>query len=374
MNALRIGLFTECYRPIQNGIVASIDALAETLRGAGHEAVVVTPHMPGYRDGEGDVVRVPSIPLPTRTEYRLTLPYVPRALGTLSIVHAHSPFVTGWMAGRAAQRAGVPLVFTYHTQLEAYAHYVPFERAATRRAARELTRAFANGADAVVAPTRTMERRLRALGVRTPIAVVPSGIDRAFFAGGHRREGVRAALGATRDGVALLLCIGRLGREKNVELVLSAFARLADRTVRLAIVGEGVHRHPLERLARRLGIAERTTFAGEFARATLPDVYASCDAFVFASTSETQGLVLVEALAAGIPVVAVDSSQTRDVLGEAATLCADEATALAAAIERALAGRRPPRAAGEAVARTYDAVAVNARLLALYESLVRTPG
>ncbi|MBD5654414.1 MAG: glycosyltransferase, partial [Candidatus Eremiobacteraeota bacterium] len=317
MNALRVGIFTECYRPIQNGIVASLDALAGALRRHGHLPLFVTPEMPGYLDLTDDVVRVPSLPLPTRTSYRLTVPYLPRALGALSIVHTHSPFVTGFLGLRSARRAGVPLVFTYHTQLEAYAHYVPFEPHATRGVATQLTRAYANAADVVIVPTAAMERRLRDCGVRVRIEVVPSGIDVALFAQGRRDASMRARLGASGDE-RLILSVGRLGREKNIELALEAFARLGDARARLAIVGDGTHRPALERLAVSLGIARRTVFAREFARESLPDAYASCDAFVFPSRSETQGLVLVEALAAGARIVAVDTPQTRDVVGDAA--------------------------------------------------------
>lgn len=370
MNGLRVGLFTECYRPIQNGIVASVDALARTLRTNGHAAVVVTPEMPLYRDLDHDVIRLPSLPLPTRTAYRLTVPYLPREIGTLALVHAHSPFITGWLGVQAARRERVPLVFTYHTQLEAYAHYVPFESNTTRFAATQLTRAFANGADAVIVPTRAMEARLRAIGVCSRIDVVPSGIDRAFFGRGRRRADVRARLGATDDGVRLVLCVGRLGREKNLELTLAAFARLDDPAARLAIVGEGMHRSALERCAARLGIAGRTVFAGEFSRDALPDVYASCDAFLFTSKSETQGLVLVEALAAGAPVVAVDTPQTRDVLGEAASLCAGDPEAVMRRLRGVLAGGGAGPAAGAAVAQTYDNPAIGARVMAVYASLL----
>jgi 1,2-diacylglycerol 3-alpha-glucosyltransferase len=366
---LRVGLFTECYRPIQNGIVASVDALAAALRLRGHSAFIVTPEMPGYRDVCDGVVRLPSLPLPTRTAYRLTLPVLPRTLGAPSIVHTHSPFVTGWLGVRAARRARVPLVFTYHTQLEAYAHYVPFEMHATRGAALRLTRAYANAADAVIVPTAAMERRLRALGVRARIEIVPSGIDVAQFALGRRTSAMRARLGAPND-TPLILSVGRLGREKNLELALEAFARLGDRRARFAIVGDGTHRATLERLAERLGIARQTVFAREFARESLPDAYASCDAFLFTSRSETQGLVLVEALAAGAPVVAVDTPQTREVLGEAASLAPGDAEALAAALRRVLAGARGDAAECAATARRFDGDALGSRVIALYRSLV----
>jgi glycosyltransferase involved in cell wall biosynthesis len=369
---LRVGLFTECYHPIQNGIVGSVDALACALRVRNHKTVVVTPRMPGYRDRCDDVLRVPSLPLPTRTAYRLTLPLLPRAsaaLAGLSIVHTHSPFVTGWLGARTARRLGVPLIFTYHTQLEAYAHYVPFETRATQNAATRLTRRYANAADAVIVPTGAMARRLVELGVRTRIDVLPSGIDVARFADGRRRNDVRARLGALREE-SLILCVGRLGREKNVELALDAFARLGDERARLAIVGDGPQRQALQRYARRAGVAARTTFALEFARDALPDVYASADAFLFTSGSETQGLVLVEALAARLPVVAVDTPQTREVLAGAGFVVPGNAAALAAALRVALGARGLDRELGSRVARGFDAAAVGDRAIALYESLL----
>ena len=370
MRHLSVGLFTECYRPIQNGIVASVDALAHVLRSEGHDATVVTPAMPGFHDADGDVVRLHSLPLPTRTAYRLTVPYYSRgAASAFSIVHAHSPFVTGFVALREARRARVPLVFTYHTQLEAYAHYVPFERRATRALATHLTRAYGNAADAVIVPTRAMETRLRELGVRARIAVVPSGIDVAFFAGGRRRDDLRARLGVRRDE-KMILTVGRLGREKNVELALAAFAHLDDPAARFVVVGDGPHRAALEAVARRLGIAARTTFAREFARAALPDAYASADAFLFASRSETQGLVLVEALAAGTPVVAVDTPQTREVVGGDARVVMPEPGALAAALREAVSARpeRPPQP--PAAALRFDRALIGERVIDLYASLV----
>jgi glycosyltransferase involved in cell wall biosynthesis len=368
---LRVALFTECYHPIRNGIVASVDSLAAALRARGHEALFVTPEMPACRDEPG-VIRVPSLPLPTRTAYRLTIPLLPRALGPLSIVHTHSPFVTGWLGARAARRARVPLVFTYHTQLEEYAHYVPFEANATREAATRLTRSYANSADAVIVPTASMERRLRALGVRTRIDVIPSGIDVATFSNGRRSERLRARLGV-RANEKMVLCVGRLGREKNLELAIEAFARLGDTSARLVILGDGPHRDALVRFASRAGVASRTTFGGAFVRDALPDAYASAEAFLFTSHSETQGLVLVEALAAGASVVAVDTPVTRDVLAGAGALVPGDAAALAAALRDAFAASLSRVDEGLAVARGFDATRFGDRTLALYAALLGAP-
>jgi 1,2-diacylglycerol 3-alpha-glucosyltransferase len=367
---MRVGFFTECYKPIVNGIVASIDALREGLHARGVEVTTVAPHVPHFVDDGRDIVRIPSLPLPTATAYRLCVPYLSapdraRVRG-IELVHAHSPFVTGWMAVSYARRRGIPLVFTYHTRLDAYAHYAPFDRAATERAMITLTRRYANAADAVVVPTRAMEARLREVGVHVPITIVPSAIDVARFAGGTRSALVRARLGAP-GAEPLVLAVARLGMEKNLKLALEATARAPE--LRLAIVGEGPHRSALEERARRLGIAGRVRFTGELARERLPDVYASADAFVFPSTTDTQGLVLAEALAAGLPVVAADSPASRDVLGEDGRIVSPDPEAMARALGAALASGRDQSAVHLAYSRfTVDLQA--RRILDLYREVL----
>lgn len=352
---VHVGFFTECYRPIVNGIVASIDALRDGLCARGVDVTTIAPHFPHFVDDARDVrdiVRIPSLPLPTATAYRLCVPYLRaqdrRLLRGVDLVHAHSPFVTGWMAIAYARRRHIPLVFTYHTRLDAYAHYAPFDRATTERAMVTLTRRYANAADAVVVPTRAMETRLREVGVGVPIAVVPSAIDVARFAGGTRSATMRARLGAPGDA-PLALAVSRLGAEKNLELALDALARLP--ATHLAIVGEGPHRESLEQRARQLGVGERVRFTGALERALLPDVYASADAFVFPSTTETQGLVLAEALAAGLPVVAAESDASRDVLAGAGRVVAPDAGAFAREISAACASGRDQSAIHSAFSR-----------------------
>ena len=374
MESLRIGFFTEIYRPVINGVVASVEGLAEALRARGHLVYCFAPRMPGHDEADGPVFRMPSLPLPTRTPYRLTLPVVSRrnlngVIKRLSVVHVHSPFVTGWMGLRYSRRYGMPLVYTYHTQLEAYAHYVPFEPNATRFAATQLTRAFANLTDAVIVPTRAMAQRLTEVGVRVRVEVVPSGIDIARFGAGRRDDALRARLGA-RPGDRLLLAVGRLAREKNVELLLQALGELRDSSVRLAIAGDGPLRPELEELARRSGVSAQTRFLGAIAREELPDLYASADAFVMPSTTETQGLVLAEALAAGARVIASDSAQSRDVLGGAG-ITADPTPAAFARALREIPGRPNDAVAAAArrAAERFSLATQTDRTLAIYQSL-----
>lgn len=360
--------FTECYRPIVNGVVASIDALRAGLEAAGVDVTIVAPDFPHQHEDRA-IVRLPSLPLPTPTGYRLCVPRVTRAarerIARASIVHVHSPFVTGGLGANIARRRGRPLVFTYHTRIDEYAHYAPFDPRVMRRAMTALTRSFANRADAVIVPTAAMLACLRAIGVRARIEVIASPIDVARFAAGRRTAAARSALGA-RDGARVALCVSRIAKEKRLELALDALAHA--RGLQLAIIGDGPERAALEARAAALGVRDRVRFLGALAPPALPDLYASSDAFVFPSASETQGLVLAEAMAAGLPVVAAENAVNREVLGGCGRLVAPAAAALGPALERAAAGPRDARAAA-AARRRFDPERQTAAVLAVYRSL-----
>jgi 1,2-diacylglycerol 3-alpha-glucosyltransferase len=319
---------------------------------------------------------MPSLPLPMRTPYRLTLPLVSRrnlngVIKHLSIVHVHSPFVTGWMGLHYARRYGMPLVYTYHTRLEAYAHYVPFEPHATRYAANQLTRTFANFADAVVVPTPAMASRLRELGVTARIEIVPSGVDLRFFASGRRDDAARSA-NDVHDGERLLLYVGRLAKEKNIELLLRALALAKDSRLKLVIAGDGPVRDELETIARELSVWRQTRFLGAVARDRLPDLYACADAFLMPSTTETQGLVLAEALAAGLHIIAADAEPNRDVLGDAGTIVPSTARAFCAAMKAVPhSPRREIAALACTAAQRFGVDEQTDRMLDLYMSLQR---
>jgi glycosyltransferase involved in cell wall biosynthesis len=375
---LRVGFFTEIYRPVINGVVTSVDTLAEGLRSRGHEVYCFAPSMPGGTQSDGAVFRLPSLPLPTSTPYRLTLPLVGRRnvnniIKRLALIHVHSLFVTGWAGLRYARRYGIPIVYTYHTQLEAYAHYVPFEPKATRFAATQLTRTFCNLVDAVVVPTPAVASHLRELGVEARIEVVPSGIDVERFGAGTRDESLRRRLGVPSDG-RLVLFVSRLAPEKNVSVVLHAVADANDPSLRLVIAGDGPQRAELERLAIELGVNDRVVFLGVVTRDELPDLYASADAFVFPSTTETQGLVQAEALAAGALVIAADTQPNREVLGDAARIVAPDRSAFASALREIPSAPDPVvRARAKTVALRFSAARQVDAMIGLYHSLLDTP-
>jgi glycosyltransferase involved in cell wall biosynthesis len=345
---VRIALFTNNYLPFCGGVTVSVETLRRGLEGRGHEAWVIAPRFPGAPDGAPHVLRYPSIPAATYPEFPLAVPFSPamtarvRALD-VDVFHAHHPFLLGPAAGRLARRSGRPLVFTYHTRYEKYAHYVPLTRALVEAAATGLSTRFAARASAVIAPSAVVRDELLRRGVGSPVTVVPTGVDLARFRPGDRAAARRALLLPPTD--PLLLYVGRLDREKSVDRVLLAFDRVASTVprARLLMVGHGKEAEALRRLAGRLAAADRVTFLGVRAHEALPVCYQAADLFVFASETETQGLVLAEAAACALPAVAVAASGCDEVVrdGVSGLLTKGEPTSLAeAAIGLLLDGER----------------------------------
>ena len=318
---MRIGLFTNNYRPLVNGLAISVETFARAFRRAGHDVVVVAPRYPGVPDSEEGVIRVPGVRAPTHHAYVLPLAFWPgiaRAVAALQldVFHAQHPLLLGRAAAKWARGALKPLVFTYHTHYDRYAHYVPGpSRLVARLAIRQAT-AYANRADLVVVPGPALIRVLRARGVQTRIAIAPTGVPPPTSPAEPHRRACRQALGL--EGNPLCLSAGRLAKEKNQALLLSAFVRIIQGlpNARLVLVGEGDDRSRLERLARTLGIMSHVRFVGAVPHEAVGEYYRAADLFLFSSTSETQGIVVLEALATGLPVVAVLSDAAADLLGD----------------------------------------------------------
>jgi 1,2-diacylglycerol 3-alpha-glucosyltransferase len=381
---LRIALFTNNYLPFCGGVTISVETLRRGLAARGHEPWVFAPRFAGDAGEVTRIVRYPSIPAATYPQFPLAVPYAPRISALVrrlhfDVFHAHHPFLLGPAAGRFARAGGRPLVFTYHTRYEKYAHYVPLRRALVEAAAVRMSTRFAARAHAVIAPSAVVRDELQARGVRTPIAVVPTGLDLDVFRPGARAR-ARLQLG-WHPTDPVVLSVGRLDREKSVERVLLAFERIASTLprARLHVVGQGTEGERLRRLAAGLTAGARIAFHGARAHHALPVFYQAADVFLFASETETQGLVLAEAAACGLPAVAVTGPGCDEVVrdGDTGLLTksdpgdlADAATVLLVDTERRTGMGRRARAVAE---QEFDVRLQIDRTLDLYAEAAHRP-
>lgn len=377
---LAVGVFTDSYHPYTSGVVRSIETFSRHLKALGHRIYVFAPSYPNCAPEE-NVFRFRSIPAPTQREFALAVPLSLTIGATvlklgLDVVHVHSPFLLGRLGARVARRFGLPLVFTYHTLYEEYVHYVPLFQGLSRRLVRRYTRDFCNRCDLVVAPTVQIADRLREQGVFRPIEVIPTGVELADFRNADPTWLRRRY--ALPPQAKILLFVGRLGKEKNIEFLLQSFALLRRQAdlgpLKLVLVGGGAAAADLARLARQLGLEEDVLFTGTLPKEEVARCYAGADLFVFASLTETQGLVVAEAKAAGLAVVAVEATGVREMVhhgedGYLTGLNLEEFTARVAELLRDDARRTAMGRRGRALVQPYAAENTAARLAACYRRL-----
>ena len=344
---MRLLLVSDVYFPRVNGVSTSIQTFRRALGELGHHTTLLAPAYPAPWQDEPHTLRVPSRRVPLDPEDRIMSTGAIRALlpqlaaERFDLVHVQTPFVAHYLGLELARRLGVPCVETYHTFFEEYLfHYVRFlPRAWMRAAARRFSRTQGNSVDALVVPSSAMRDVLAGYGVRSPMVVVPTGIPLADFGGGDGAR-FRHGLGIAADA-PLLLFVGRVAHEKNIGFLLDVLVRVRRSVPRalLVVAGEGPALASLRRRVAALGLDGAVRFTGYLdRRGALLDCYAAADAFVFASRTETQGLVLLEAMAVGVPVVSTAVMGTRDVVGpgRGALVPEDEPDAFAAAVVRLL--------------------------------------
>ena len=378
---MRIAVFTECYRPIVNGVVVSVSTLAGELTKQGHDVLIVAPAFPGHRESEPNVHRLPSVCPPTRPRYPIALPFSSRRLRSVfaadppGVIHVQHPFITGREGRRWARRLQCPLVFTYHTLIRSYAHYVPLPRPLVRAAAVWVSRDFSNSADYVIVPTRAIAEVLRSYGVRRPMEAIPTGIDLDLIRRRERRP-AREKFGVPRD-VPLIAYSGRIAREKSIDVLIEALVRVSSRQreAHLLLIGGGPWYEPCRELADSLGVGERVHVTGYVEREQVFDCLAEADVFAFASLTDTQGVAVLEAMALGCPPVAVRSGAVDDVIEDDADglLVEPNAESLAEGLVRVLeSGELRARLAGRAQARAehFSAGRMAARVVEVYERVV----
>lgn len=324
---MKILFVSDVYFPRINGVSTSIETFRHELRSLGHTVHLIAPDYFAPSEDESDILRVPSRGLPLDPEDRLmkfgwVMEHLERLRGeNYDIIHVQTPFVAHYLGLKLSRLMRIPCVETYHTFFEEYLyHYIPFlPRSLMRMVARRFSRHQGNSLDGMVVPSRPMMEVLRDYGVKTTAEVIPTGLEPESFRLGDG-DGFRGRYGIAQDRPVLLF-LGRVAHEKNIGFLLQVVNRVRQDIpdVLLLIAGEGPAREGLQRDVSDLALTGNVSFIGYLDRHTeLNDCYHAADIFVFSSRTETQGLVLLEAMAQGVPVVSIAEMGTRDVLREGA--------------------------------------------------------
>jgi glycosyltransferase involved in cell wall biosynthesis len=382
---MRILMISDVYFPRINGVSTSIQTFRRGLHAAGHETILIAPEYPGAPpDRETAILRVPSRGVPRDPEDRAMKLGALRALRQEierlepDLVHIQTPFIAHYQGTALARALRVPVIETYHTYFEEYLHhYVPLmPRAVMRFVARRFTVSQCNVLDSLVVPSRAMEQALLDYGVRCPLHIIPTGMEMERFAGGDGQR-FRAQLGIA-PGQPVLVHVGRIAHEKNIEFLFRMFARVARSKpgAVFIVAGEGPALTSCKAYVRSLGIAKHVRFVGYLSREReLLDCYRSGDLFVFSSRTETQGLVLLEAMALGVPVVSTAHMGTADIVNpqRGARVAPDDEAEFANIVVQLLqdAPRRAAMSAeAHAYAATWSASAMADRLARLYSGVL----
>jgi len=316
---MNILMITNTFSPHVGGVARSVEAFTAEYKKMGHGVMVIAPEFQDMPEREEGVLRIPALQHFNGSDFSVRLPVPVRFTGLIEafkpdLIHSHHPFMLGSTAFRLAHHHRIPLVFTHHTMYEEYTHYVPGNSATMKRFAITLGTGYANLCDRVFAPSESVAEVLAARGVETPIDVVPTGVNTHLFDLGHG-GGLRAALGIPEDAF-VVGHVGRLAPEKNLPFLtegVSAFMKRCNKA-HFVLVGDGPSIGQIKKLFADPDLAPRFHYLGTLSGPLLVSAYKSMDIFAFASLTETQGMVLTEAMSAGAPVIALDAPGAREVV------------------------------------------------------------
>ncbi len=317
---MKICMFTNTYLPHVGGVARSVSVLAEDLERTGHRVLIVAPEYPKHEETEtsGNVLRLAAIQNFNGSDFSLRIPMpfvVSEKVDAFApdLVHSHHPYLLGDTALRTSERLGIPLVFTHHTRYEQYVHHITEDLETLRDFAQNLATEYANLCSCIIAPSRSIARLIRSRGVQRPIHEIPTGVDLQFFSAGKGVE-FRRKMNIAEEA-PVVGHVGRLAPEKNLAYLARAAAGLLKKSEQciFLVVGDGPSR---ERIEAEFGadLKPRLVMTGRLTGQALSDAYAAMDLFAFTSKSETQGMVVAEAMAAGNPVVALDASGVREMI------------------------------------------------------------
>lgn len=321
---MRIAFFTNCYKPLVNGVVTSISSLKEAYERKGHEAYVFAPRVEDYVDQEKNVFRYRSVNLTSKVKYPLPIPLSFRVKKIITefnpdIVHIHHPFLLSSVAIMYGKRLGIPKILTLHTQYEQYAHYVsPIPERLTQEAIKMIIHNLSYKIDCITTPSESMRELIRSYGVKNRIEIIPNAIHLISFKEDDvfKRTEIKKKYNLKEDD-KIILFVGRVASEKSIDKIIKTLAIIKKRDiskVKLLIIGDGPAMDELKQLARTLKIEKDVIFAGTVSYEEIRHYYKMAYVFTIASTTETFGIVTIEALASGVPVLAVKAPGAVDIL------------------------------------------------------------
>ena len=322
---MRIGIFTDTYPPYINGVSTSIASLEKALRQKGHEVYIVTVNADNlsYKyENDDHIIRIPGIPTGIY-DYRLTGIYPLRAINkikkwNLDVIHSHTEFGVGTFARILAKQFDIPLVHTYHTMYEDYVHYITkgYFNKSSKKLAEYFTKFYCDktAKELIVPSKKTYDLFKEKYKVNKTVHIVPTGIDvERFFKEKQNAkdlELLKKDLKIKKDDFVITY-VGRLAQEKNIEFLLKNHTKL-NKKIKLLIVGSGPDLEHFKKMSKDLKIEDRIIFTGAIPHYDIPAYYAISNVFVTASITETQGLTIIEAMAASVPVVCSDDEAFRD--------------------------------------------------------------
>lgn len=317
---MNIGMFSDTYFPQKNGVSTVIKLYKEELEKMGHNVLLFVPKFDRkHKRTEDWVHEFPSVRYVFERGQRLAMPITPTAFKmkdfNLDLIHVHSPFTMSFFGKLVARSLDIPIIATHHTLFEFYLHYVPKLVRPSIETVRKLMVYWCKMFDKIIAPTQNISDLLLQMGLKEEdITVIPSGIDMDSFRKPAGYDLRRELSLSAKDKV--MLFVGRLGKEKNISFLIDVYAQARKQIpeLKFVLVGEGEDRAELSKYSESRGVGDGVLFTGGLERKDVIDVYKQSDIFTFASYTETQGLVVLESMAAGTPVVALGKMGVYDLL------------------------------------------------------------
>jgi len=307
---MKIGFFTDAYPPQINGVATTVEELRGSLVARDHKVYIVVPSYPKYKDVCPDVLRLKSVKLWRNPELRVSYMFPDRILQKVlsldvDIVHGFSGGATPSLGLTLAKLKRKPYVFTYNTRWNKYTHYILKGKVIKPKAVEQMVKLYCNVCDHIIAPAPYVKEELISFGVKKPITVIPNGVNIVKFKP-FKNNDLKERLGL-RESDKIALCVARLTKEKSLDFLIKTFARHSkdNPDTYFVIAGDGPERANLQKLITSLNVDKKIFLLGMIPYNDIPQIYNGADVFIFASQTETEGMIVPEAMSSGLPVLAV---------------------------------------------------------------------